>query len=313
MKQNNDEMQKELRAAEATCARPTNENETPEERMKPVFDRKLFLECAVAGITFHDVEDIWDELYVGLPVALVREPKNPYDKKAVAVAVKEFYDIDSDEYDVSDPLGYVPRKDNALLAAMLDLGYEDCLEAEISELKNYGPFSDRLHINIYIRSRKPVQPKDDRLRIANFCDEEAWEDFKSEIWEKGHAFFRWGGFPPWEHDLPQKGDRLVFMRSEGRKTEFYLMMTIATDDDCAPFVDDAEELQMVDDCRSFVVTVVKGPVWADNENLSFLGRLSKLPRTPDRRLDKETSDALLHLLQLASPHSSIPRSRNSET
>ena len=158
-----------------------------------------------------------------------------------------------------------------------------------------------------------MQPKDDRLRIANFCDEEAWEDFKSEIWEKGHAFFRWGGFPPWEHDLPQKGDRLVFMRSEGRKTEFYLMMTIATDDDCAPFVDDAEELQMVDDCRSFVVTVVKGPVWADNENLSFLGRLSKLPRTPDRRLDKETSDTLLSLLESSYPFVPEPPSGAPET
>lgn len=46
---------------------------------KPQFQRRMILECPVAGIAFHDINDIWDELYVGAEIALVRDSDNKHD------------------------------------------------------------------------------------------------------------------------------------------------------------------------------------------------------------------------------------------
>ena len=37
----------------------------------PVEDKKLFMECSIAGISFYDIDDIWNELRVGTKLALV--------------------------------------------------------------------------------------------------------------------------------------------------------------------------------------------------------------------------------------------------
>ena len=90
---------------------------------EPEYERKVILECPVAGIGFHDINDIWDELYVGAKLALVREPNNKYDKNAVAVALADDYDEnDPEDFDFDFILGYIPRNNNAAIAAMLDLG-----------------------------------------------------------------------------------------------------------------------------------------------------------------------------------------------
>ena len=56
------------------------------QEVEPQFQRRAILECAVAGIAFHNIDDIWEELCVGDKLALVRERNNRYDKNAVAVA-----------------------------------------------------------------------------------------------------------------------------------------------------------------------------------------------------------------------------------
>ena len=38
--------------------------------------RVLYKECQIAGITFHDLRDVWDELYEGTELALIREKDN---------------------------------------------------------------------------------------------------------------------------------------------------------------------------------------------------------------------------------------------
>lgn len=64
----------------------------------------------VAGFQFHRGADVADELQPGHLLLLVREPDNAHDECAIAV------------YSASTKLGYVPRADNAVLAAMLDSG-----------------------------------------------------------------------------------------------------------------------------------------------------------------------------------------------
>lgn len=270
-----------------------NEQATPQQPLP--YERKALLECPVAGVGFHDINDIWDELYIGAKIALVREQGNKYDKNAVAVALADDYDDDPENFDFNFILGYVPRTLNSAIAVMLDMGHEDILEAEITELNEHAPYSDRVHITVYVRSKEPIPPSDNRLRLKTF-EEENWYSFIDEIWQKGASLFRWGGFPPWEHDLPKKGDKVVFMYKRAETAALYLMTVIAKGDDCAPYVDDIEELHRVDDCCPYALTVVKGPVSVRNEELEFLGTAPEMSWQPDFKLEKGDSDALMDII-----------------
>ena len=64
----------------------------------------------VAGFQFHQGQTVAADLQPGHLLLLVREPDNAYDDCAIAV------------YSAPTKLGYVPRADNAVLAAMLDSG-----------------------------------------------------------------------------------------------------------------------------------------------------------------------------------------------
>lgn len=263
-----------------------------EKKEEPKFERKLILECPVAGIGYHDIEDVWDELYVGAKIALVRQKNNKHDKNAVAVALAEDYDGDPEVFDFDYILGYIPRKDNQAIAAMLDMGWQDQLEAEISELNEHAGYEDRLHIKVYIRSKEPVEPKDDRLRLKYFNDDE-WKSFQDQLFEKVYAYFRWGGFPLQDHDLPETGDKVVFVHNEGKNTFLSLMMTLATGDDSLPYLTHEEETDYVDDCGPFVMTVIKGPVVVKKKDLQFLGDDIEEYSQPDEKLERKVSDQLL--------------------
>ena len=64
----------------------------------------------VAGFQFHQGARVAADLRPGHLLLLTREPDNPYDDCAIAV------------YSASTKRGFVPRQDNAVLAAMLDSG-----------------------------------------------------------------------------------------------------------------------------------------------------------------------------------------------
>ena len=265
----------------------------------PEYERKVILECPVAGIGFHDINDIWDELYVGAKLALVREPKNKYDRNAVAVALADDYDESAPEdFDFDFILGYIPRKDNAAIAAMLDMGWQEMLEVEITELKDHAPYSDKLHIAVYIRSKEPVLPKDDRLHIIGFDDED-WEAFKEELWQKGYTYRRWGKLLPDATDLPEEGDMVVFIHTEDDRSVLYLMKVIAEGDEQVRSIltHDEDLHELIDDCCPNVLTVVKGPITLSSDELVFLGAPWEGHSRPDFKLEKEVSDKLLTLLQ----------------
>lgn len=80
----------------------------------------LIQESPLAGFQHHKGEHLWSFLQPGEPLRLVRETTNTYDANAVAV------------YFRGDKLGYVPRRENAAVAQMLDRGQR--LEARIVRL-----------------------------------------------------------------------------------------------------------------------------------------------------------------------------------
>ena len=77
------------------------------------FGREIFLiKVHVAGTTHvRNIRDIEPTLNVGDKVNFVRDPENPYDEKAIAMFEKG-----------GRRIGFVPRSQNEILAALMDAG-----------------------------------------------------------------------------------------------------------------------------------------------------------------------------------------------
>lgn len=90
----------------------------------------------LAGFRYHAAGELWSELRVGDALTLERERENPHDPNAVSVAWR------------GQKLGYVPRRENALLAWSLDRG--ERLRARISRLRPHPNPARRLEFEVYI-------------------------------------------------------------------------------------------------------------------------------------------------------------------
>lgn len=90
----------------------------------------------LAGFQYYDGKVLWDDMRVGDVLKLVREPQNPHDANAVRVDWK------------SQPLGYVPRRDNRDVARQMDRGAP--VQARIVNLKEARNPWQRIEFEIFI-------------------------------------------------------------------------------------------------------------------------------------------------------------------
>ena len=91
--------------------------------------RKMYYkDCHLAGRKYHDADEVWDELIVGTLLRLERDIDNRYDANAVAVM------YDSEEKEESFCIGYIPRSENATIAILLEMGWNDIFECRISRI-----------------------------------------------------------------------------------------------------------------------------------------------------------------------------------
>lgn len=260
--------------------------------------RVLYKECQIAGITFHDLQDIWDELYEGAELALIRHKNNKYDKNAIAVALADDYDGDPDDFDFDYILGYVPRSENEYLATMMDLGWAEAFECELSQVNGSNPYKGSLHMKIYMVSKEEevISDTSNLIRVLEL-DDSKYQEFLSDLDNKGCTYFRLGGFPPWEHKFPQKGEKVVFMYREEDSTVLYLMHCIAVgDEDASYFVEDKESLHAVDDSCYYVFTNCRGPIIVQNEELDFLDGEPINKKEPEEYLSEEASEMIKNLI-----------------
>lgn len=235
------------------------------------YSKKFFKECAIAGLSFHIErgDEIWEEMEVGTRIALVRDRNNEHDRNAVAVALADDYTGDPDDFDFDFILGYIPRSDNAEIAALMDAGYADKFSAEITTYKRYGAYSDRIRITIYIQSATPELIRPHLLR-AQFITTQRMQEMCEELVCRGTACFRIGGFPPYEWQFPVVGEKIVLINSDAGKYTLFLMRILAAGDDCAAYVDNPDSLVATDDCAPFILTNVMGPLNPSAQDLEFL-------------------------------------------
>jgi hypothetical protein len=76
----------------------------------------------IAGFTYHDGVDVFDELKIGVPLSLVPEPNNSHDAYAVAIYYKDH------------KLGYVPKDRNKFISKFLNFGHTDLFEVKINRV-----------------------------------------------------------------------------------------------------------------------------------------------------------------------------------
>ncbi|WP_200384814.1 HIRAN domain-containing protein [Rhodocyclus tenuis] len=94
----------------------------------------------VAGFQYHAGEAVWPLLSLGAALSLVREPDNRYDARAVRVDW------------CGQPLGYVPRIDNAAVSHLLDTGHR--LHASIVSLNASANPWERVEFAVFLADRQ---------------------------------------------------------------------------------------------------------------------------------------------------------------
>lgn len=97
----------------------------------------VLLEGTVAGWGWHDGDSIWTMLKPGKKLRLVREASNKHDKLAVAL------------YFSNTKIGYIPKKDNAKIAELIDNGKGHQLQARIVSAKMDGESEVTVTFNIF--------------------------------------------------------------------------------------------------------------------------------------------------------------------
>lgn len=256
--------------------------------------RVLYKECQIAGITFHDLRDVWNELYEGAELALIREKDNKHDKYAIAVALADDYDGDPDDFDFDFILGYVPRTENKHLATMLDLGWAEAFECELSLVNGSNPYKGSLYMKIYMVSKdeEEIEEHEHLLPVLEFDDKQI-EQFKASLESKGFSCQRWGALLPDVHDLPDEGDKVVLLHRNLCGVELYLTHVVARGDNAKFFVKNEEKV--MDDCDWFVLTNVVGPVYVSNDDTRFLDNEPINKVHPEEYLSLQATEELYKL------------------
>ncbi len=222
--------------------------------------------CYVAGISFHNINDIWDELCIGAKLALVRQPDNEHDKNAIAVALADDYDPeDPESFDFNFILGYIPRSDNEDLASMMDAGYQ--FSAEITKLNRNAPYNERLGITImrHIEDSKPSA----RYRAMEVDDDE-FKSIQDSLLTEGFICQRWlGSYGPIV--MPIKGEKVVVLHKRENDTVLYLTTVAAVGDEATFFIGE-EAINGVDNRVVYILLNSVGPVVVPNWSLDFLDK-----------------------------------------
>lgn len=88
----------------------------------------------VAGFSYYDGPELLERIRPGDPVALVREPDNPHDERAIRIEA------------LGRRVGYVPRSENRPLVRLLEQGAE--LRARVVGVGPDGESWDALRVGV---------------------------------------------------------------------------------------------------------------------------------------------------------------------
>jgi len=95
----------------------------------------------IAGFTYYNGVDVFEDLKIGTQLLLMAEPENRFDPNAVAIYYQE------------EKLGFVPREENALLRKFLNLGYTDLFEIKINQVSPEAYPEKQIRVVVRIKEK----------------------------------------------------------------------------------------------------------------------------------------------------------------
>jgi hypothetical protein len=81
-----------------------------------------FSNFSLAGFTYYDGIEVFQELKVGTLLTMLAEPENKYDPSAIAIYYGE------------KKLGFIPKEENKLIFQFLTLGHSSLFEVRINRI-----------------------------------------------------------------------------------------------------------------------------------------------------------------------------------
>jgi len=96
----------------------------------------------IAGFTYYNGVDVFENLKIGTELLLKAEPENRFDPNAVAIYYQE------------EKLGFVPRGENQMLCKFLNLGYFDLFEVKISQVSPETHPEKQIRVVVRIKERE---------------------------------------------------------------------------------------------------------------------------------------------------------------
>ena len=104
-------------------------------------EKKFLKHFNIAGLTYWDAVDVFNELAIGKELQLQAEPDNKYDPEAVAIYYGE------------SKLGYIPRKMNITISTLLQCGYKDIFDVRINRLAPDGHPEEQIGVVVRVVKR----------------------------------------------------------------------------------------------------------------------------------------------------------------
>lgn len=128
-------------------------------------NKLFFNECHLAGAMYYDLDEVFEELKIGTQLELLRDKDNKFDGNAVAVMYHR------PEGEVVH-IGFIPRTDNEVIAAMLDMGWGEIFRCTVSRICPEAHYENQIHLKISIlKNEESLQPKiNDRKRRNQSAD-----------------------------------------------------------------------------------------------------------------------------------------------
>jgi hypothetical protein len=111
-------------------------------RRRIFMDDRHYLTFHVAGFTYYDGVDVFDQLKIGLELKLIAESENKFDAYAVAV------------YFQDHKLGYIPRGSNKDIHKFLLLGHDNLFSAKINRVSPDEPPEQQIGVIVKIKEKQ---------------------------------------------------------------------------------------------------------------------------------------------------------------
>jgi len=106
---------------------------------------KHFADFYIAGFTYYNGVDVFENFKIGTYLNLKAEPENRFDPNAVAIYYKK------------EKIGFVPKTDNEMLSNFLNAGHTNLFEVKISQLAPINHPEKQIRVVVRIKSKKENQ------------------------------------------------------------------------------------------------------------------------------------------------------------